>query len=92
MHIFWCFFGITDKMCEKVNCGKGKCRADMTRPFNFRCECEPGWKKTKDNDEDNDHTFLPCIIPECKLFLVIIVLNFWIPFLYIGSDFPMAKG
>ncbi|KAH9688002.1 Neurogenic locus notch-like protein [Citrus sinensis] len=56
-----------DKMCEKVNCGKGKCRADMTRPFNFRCECEPGWKKTKDNDEDNDHSFLPCIIPDCTL-------------------------
>ncbi|ESR46215.1 hypothetical protein WN944_007227 [Citrus x changshan-huyou] len=56
-----------DKMCEKVDCGKGKCRADMTHPFNFRCECEPGWKKTKDNDEDNDHSFLPCIIPDCTL-------------------------
>ncbi|KAI5676719.1 hypothetical protein M9H77_07669 [Catharanthus roseus] len=57
---------LLDNICNDVQCGKGKCEADMGKPFGFVCECESGWKRTRDSDEDNLQ-FLPCIIPNCSL-------------------------
>lgn len=52
-------------MCEEVECGKGNCTAGPSYPMGFKCECESGWKRTRDDDEDVP--FLPCVIPNCKL-------------------------
>ncbi|KAK3006255.1 hypothetical protein RJ639_016881, partial [Escallonia herrerae] len=35
-------------------------------PFNFKCVCDPNWKRTRSDDEQNLQ-FLPCVIPNCKL-------------------------
>ncbi|KAI3499685.1 hypothetical protein L1887_35490 [Cichorium endivia] len=57
-----------DNICDQVNCGKGNCSVDLTKPFNFVCQCDPGWKRTRSNDnEEDDHQFLPCVIPNCTL-------------------------
>lgn len=64
-----------EKICEDVECGKGKCVANVSYPLEgFKCECEPGWKRTHhddddidDHDEDKHLGFLPCVIPNCKL-------------------------
>ncbi|XP_057427085.1 uncharacterized protein LOC130720457 [Lotus japonicus] len=59
---------ILDKVCEEVECGKGKCVVNTTYPLNFICECESGWKRTRDEDSDKYGTsFLPCVIPQCSL-------------------------
>ncbi|KAJ0516072.1 hypothetical protein HanHA89_Chr11g0409821 [Helianthus annuus] len=62
-------------ICDEVNCGRGNCSADISKPFGFTCKCDPGWRRTRadiddDNDNDNDHDdddddheFLPCVIP-----------------------------
>ncbi|KAJ0507608.1 hypothetical protein HanPSC8_Chr11g0454821 [Helianthus annuus] len=66
-------------ICDEVNCGRGNCSADISKPFGFTCKCDPGWRRTRadiddDNDNDNDHDdddddheFLPCVIPNCTL-------------------------
>ncbi|GLT38812.1 hypothetical protein SLA2020_130340 [Shorea laevis] len=56
-----------DKVCDEVECGKGTCKANITYPLNYICECEPGWKRTKDDDVNDDLKFLPCLIPNCTL-------------------------
>ncbi|XP_021891264.1 uncharacterized protein LOC110809683 [Carica papaya] len=57
-----------EKICEEVECGKGTCKANISYPLNYICECEAGWKQTQDDDDvDDDHRFLPCIIPNCTL-------------------------
>ncbi|GLT90550.1 hypothetical protein SLE2022_084760 [Rubroshorea leprosula] len=56
-----------EKVCDEVECGKGTCKADIIYPFNYICECDPGWKRTKDDDVNNDLKFLPCLIPNCTL-------------------------
>ncbi|XP_076911916.1 uncharacterized protein LOC143570042 [Bidens hawaiensis] len=56
-----------DDFCGKVNCGKGNCSADGTKPFGFVCKCDPGWRRTRSEDDDDDHDFLPCVIPNCTL-------------------------
>lgn len=56
-----------DDFCGKVNCGKGNCSADGTKPFGFVCKCDPGWRRTRSEDDDDDHDFLPCVIPDCKI-------------------------
>lgn len=39
-------------------------------PLSFACECESGWKRTQDEDDDLHATsFLPCVIPECKFLI-----------------------
>ncbi|XP_018826299.1 uncharacterized protein LOC108995230 [Juglans regia] len=53
------------RVCEDVECGKGNCSADLSYPLGFKCECNTGWKRTR--DEDDDLTFLPCVIPNCTL-------------------------
>ncbi|XP_022143152.1 uncharacterized protein LOC111013088 [Momordica charantia] len=58
-------FPFFEKVCEEVNCGKGNCTADAGYPFGFICNCDSGWKRTRDNDDDL--TFLPCVIPNCSL-------------------------
>nr|XP_043617768.1 uncharacterized protein LOC122589534 [Erigeron canadensis] len=61
------------KLCEEVNCGKGNCSIDVTKPFSFVCKCDPGWRRTRPDDhDDDDHDeddlqFLPCVIPNCSL-------------------------
>ncbi|CAH1421821.1 unnamed protein product [Lactuca virosa] len=59
----------SDNICDQVNCGKGNCSVDLGKPFQFVCQCEPGWKRTRSNDdnEEDDHQFLPCVIPNCTL-------------------------
>ncbi|XVF42163.1 hypothetical protein PTKIN_Ptkin01aG0337700 [Pterospermum kingtungense] len=57
-----------EKLCDEVECGKGTCKADISYPLNYICECDSGWKRTRyDNDTDDDHKFLPCVIPNCTL-------------------------
>ncbi|XP_010553290.1 PREDICTED: uncharacterized protein LOC104823419 [Tarenaya hassleriana] len=53
-----------DKVCEKVECGRGRCRVDRNEAFGFRCECDDGWKTSFDG---SNHTFLPCIVPDCNI-------------------------
>ncbi|KAK4382840.1 hypothetical protein Sango_2834500, partial [Sesamum angolense] len=53
-------------LCDEVECGKGSCEAAPGYPFNFRCVCQDGWKRTRLDDEQNLE-FLPCIIPNCSL-------------------------
>ncbi|CAK7340936.1 unnamed protein product [Dovyalis caffra] len=57
-----------DRLCKEVDCGKGKCVGNNSYPLSFECQCEPGWKQTQyDDDVDDDHRFLPCVIPNCTL-------------------------
>uniref|UniRef100_A0A6N2LZ63 EGF-like domain-containing protein n=1 Tax=Salix viminalis TaxID=40686 RepID=A0A6N2LZ63_SALVM len=56
-----------EKLCEEVDCGKGKCVVDKSYPWNYKCECQSGWKQALyDNDEDETE-FLPCVFPNCTL-------------------------
>lgn len=55
-----------DSICDSVDCGNGTCKVDLSAPFNFKCECEAGWMKTRFLNE-NHFQFLPCIIPNCSL-------------------------
>ncbi|XP_011091957.1 uncharacterized protein LOC105172276 [Sesamum indicum] len=55
-----------ESLCDEVECGKGSCEAAPGYPFNFRCICQDGWKRTRLDDEQNLE-FLPCIIPNCSL-------------------------
>ncbi|GMY20989.1 neurogenic locus notch-like protein [Fagus crenata] len=57
--------GFLEKVCEEVECGKGNCTVDTSYPLGFKCECESGWKR--DDDDDSDLSFLPCVIPNCTL-------------------------
>ncbi|KAJ7978098.1 Neurogenic locus notch-like protein [Quillaja saponaria] len=59
-----------EKLCEEVECGKGKCKVDTDYALNFFCECDSGWKRTPHDDDDEDKYatgFLPCVIPNCTL-------------------------
>ncbi|KAK3200619.1 hypothetical protein Dsin_024034 [Dipteronia sinensis] len=56
-----------EKVCEEVDCGKGTCKADIKYPFSYICECNANWKRSLDDDVDEDLKFLPCIIPNCTL-------------------------
>ncbi|XP_021282993.1 uncharacterized protein LOC110415616 [Herrania umbratica] len=56
-----------DRVCEEVECGKGTCKADISYPLNYICECDAGWKRTRDNNDSDDVRFLPCVIPNCTL-------------------------
>ncbi|KAJ4719640.1 Neurogenic locus notch-like protein [Melia azedarach] len=53
-----------ENLCENVNCGKGTCKANSTSLIAYVCECEPGWKRAK-NDRLNYFNFLPCLYPDC---------------------------
>lgn len=54
----------SDELCKDVQCGKGSCEAAPGSPFQFKCNCENGWKRTR-LDNEGDLEFLPCIIPNC---------------------------
>ncbi|KAK9054251.1 hypothetical protein SSX86_000002 [Deinandra increscens subsp. villosa] len=58
-----------NNFCDQVNCGRGNCSYDPAKPFSFECKCDPGWRKTRSDNEDEDdlHAFLPCVIPNCSL-------------------------
>ncbi|GAU21451.1 hypothetical protein TSUD_32820 [Trifolium subterraneum] len=59
---------VLNKVCEEVECGKGNCVVNTSYPLNFVCECQSGWKRTQDEDDDIFATsFLPCVIPQCSL-------------------------
>ncbi|CAL9003564.1 unnamed protein product [Prunus brigantina] len=58
---------IADEVCKQVECGRGTCKFDVEDPLGFTCECEAGWKRTRDGDKDDDLKFLPCVIPNCTL-------------------------
>ena len=56
-----------DKICDEVNCGKGTCKASVDYKFNYICECDSDWRRTRFDDEDEDNLkYLPCVIPNCK--------------------------
>ncbi|CAK9134986.1 unnamed protein product [Ilex paraguariensis] len=57
---------ISDSLCNEVECGKGTCKTAIGSPFNFVCECDAGWKRTRLDNEENLQ-FLPCIVPNCSL-------------------------
>ncbi|PWA49019.1 hypothetical protein CTI12_AA485640 [Artemisia annua] len=54
-----------DNLCNAVNCGRGNCSVDVTKPLSFVCECEPGWRRTR-SGKDDQLQFLPCVIPNCN--------------------------
>ncbi|KAL6575501.1 hypothetical protein OROHE_000878 [Orobanche hederae] len=56
-----------DDLCKEVECGKGSCETAIGSPFNFKCKCNNGWKRTRINDDEQDLEFLPCIIPDCEV-------------------------
>ncbi|XP_071933399.1 uncharacterized protein [Coffea arabica] len=57
---------ILNDICKEVECGKGTCQASLGYPFNFKCICDNGWRRTRlDNEETLE--FLPCVIPNCSL-------------------------
>ncbi|KAK7277836.1 hypothetical protein RJT34_22854 [Clitoria ternatea] len=59
---------ILGKVCEEVECGKGNCVVNTSYPLGFVCECQSGWKRTQeDNDDTYATSFLPCVIPQCSL-------------------------
>ncbi|KAH7543230.1 uncharacterized protein LOC107412210 [Ziziphus jujuba] len=55
------------ELCEEMECGKGTCKVDGSSPIGFICECEANWKRTQDDEDDDDLRFLPCVIPNCSL-------------------------
>ncbi|VFQ65288.1 unnamed protein product [Cuscuta campestris] len=55
-----------DKVCNKVGCGKGSCRASGSSVLGYECECDPGWKQTL-LQSDTLFKFLPCVIPNCSI-------------------------
>ncbi|KAK9066842.1 hypothetical protein SSX86_014165 [Deinandra increscens subsp. villosa] len=55
-----------DNPCDEVDCGRGNCSVDAAKPFRFVCRCDPGWRRTLSDNQD-DLQFLPCIIPNCSL-------------------------
>ncbi|KDP23650.1 hypothetical protein JCGZ_23483 [Jatropha curcas] len=56
-----------DVICDLVQCGKGKCIANIKYPLGYICKCETGWNRTTDDNLNNNLQFLPCVIPTCKL-------------------------
>ncbi|CDP08533.1 unnamed protein product [Coffea canephora] len=43
---------ILNDICKEVECGKGTCQASLGYPFNFKCICDNGWRRTRlDNEE-----------------------------------------
>ncbi|CAK8570696.1 unnamed protein product [Lathyrus sativus] len=58
---------IFDDVCKEVECGKGTCKASKNSVIPFECECDKGWKKAFDSNDDGGLKFLPCIIPNCTL-------------------------
>ncbi|KAI3937292.1 hypothetical protein MKW98_001863 [Papaver atlanticum] len=55
-----------DELCKEVVCGKGTCKSSLDYKFNYECECEDGWKRSRADNEE-DLKFLPCVIPNCTL-------------------------
>ncbi|GFY92034.1 hypothetical protein Acr_08g0004300 [Actinidia rufa] len=55
-----------ENMCKEVECGRGSCKVAVGSPFNFKCECDSGWKRTRLDDEDGLE-FLPCVVPNCSV-------------------------
>lgn len=60
-----------DQFCKDIACGKGKCKSSLNlTSFEYRCECDPGWRQTlsEDKGDDGNHLrFLPCVIPNCTV-------------------------
>ncbi|CAH9095557.1 unnamed protein product [Cuscuta epithymum] len=59
-------YAFIDKLCKKVGCGKGNCKASGNSILGYECECDPGWKQTL-LQSDNSFKFLPCVIPNCSI-------------------------
>ncbi|KAK9179669.1 hypothetical protein WN943_028873 [Citrus x changshan-huyou] len=55
-----------ENVCDKVTCGKGKCKASQNSTFFYECECDLGWKQNT-MAVDQNLKFLPCIAPDCTL-------------------------
>ncbi|PSS10110.1 Slit 2 protein like [Actinidia chinensis var. chinensis] len=55
-----------ENMCNEVQCGRGSCKVAVGSPFNFKCECDSGWKRTR-LDNESSLEFLPCIVPNCSV-------------------------
>ncbi|KAF3454337.1 hypothetical protein FNV43_RR04784 [Rhamnella rubrinervis] len=58
---------VAEKICEEMECGKGTCKVDNSSSVGFICECDANWKRLKDDDDNDDFRFLPCVIPKCTL-------------------------
>ncbi|MQL77115.1 hypothetical protein Taro_009531 [Colocasia esculenta] len=48
------------RLCDAVQCGRGKCKVNTNETFGFVCDCEPGWTKPQIGSY---FQFLPCVIP-----------------------------
>ncbi|KAL6146760.1 hypothetical protein ACLB2K_057437 [Fragaria x ananassa] len=56
---------VATEICKQVECGKGNCSFDASAPMAYTCECDKGWKRTAEGNDDLK--FLPCVIPNCTL-------------------------
>ncbi|KAJ4822268.1 hypothetical protein Tsubulata_006372 [Turnera subulata] len=66
----WNSTSILDHLCQEVDCGKGTCVVNTSLPLGFMCQCQSGWSRYANYDQDDDddhHLFLPCVIPNCTL-------------------------
>jgi hypothetical protein len=83
---------IADKVCEEVECGKGNCVVNTSYPLNFVCECDSGWKRTQDEDDDIYATsFLPCVIPQCKFNSLFPICIFGFAYLKLSIDINFVR-
>ncbi|XP_057538861.1 uncharacterized protein LOC130816874 isoform X2 [Amaranthus tricolor] len=57
---------IIGNICKRVGCGRGNCKMSENSVFEYKCECDPGWKQSL-FDNSTHLNFLPCVIPNCTL-------------------------
>lgn len=69
------FVGYIGDPCEGPVCGRGTCVPLNNNTLGFECECEPGWRQARP-EEDIFAKFLPCVIPNCKFSLLFLFFIF----------------
>ncbi|KAG1334023.1 sushi, nidogen and EGF-like domain-containing protein 1 [Cocos nucifera] len=55
---------VLNASCDKVQCGKGTCKASLDQFVGYVCECNPGWSQFHIGDS---FRFAPCVIPKCNI-------------------------
>ncbi|KAL0321979.1 UNVERIFIED_CONTAM: hypothetical protein Scaly_2494300 [Sesamum calycinum] len=63
-------FNGTGAACNEIVCGRGSCVPLINTTFGFECVCDPGWRQARP-DGDQYLNFLPCLIPNCKFFVLV---------------------
>ncbi|XP_010917797.1 uncharacterized protein [Elaeis guineensis] len=55
---------ILNASCDKVECGKGTCKASSDDVFGYVCKCNSGWSQFHIGDS---FRFSPCVMPNCSI-------------------------